>query len=86
MEGKDLISRGNILYLNTVDYLKHPVAIQMKGRLSAATKNIEPYAIQLGQYLQKQWNLLLKYIEGPVYDTSVEIAEHVRYRIIHIQY
>jgi hypothetical protein len=39
--------------------------------------NIEPYAIKLGQYLQKQWNLLLKYIEGPVYDKSIEIAEQV---------
>lgn len=40
--------------------------------------NIEPYAIKLGQYLQKQWSLLLKYIEGPVYDKSVEIAEQIQ--------
>ena len=39
--------------------------------------NIEPYAVKLGQYLQKQWNVLLKYIEGPVYDKSIEIAEQV---------
>jgi hypothetical protein len=40
--------------------------------------NIEPYAIKLGQHLQKQWNLLLKYIEGPIYDKTIEIAEQVR--------
>lgn len=56
LEGKFLIARGNVQYLSIVDYLKHPVAIQVKERLSAATKNIEPYAIQLGQHLQKQWN------------------------------
>ena len=42
---------------------------------------IEPYAIQFGQYLQKQWSLLLKYIEGPFYDKSVEIVEQVRITI-----
>jgi hypothetical protein len=40
--------------------------------------NIEPYVIKLGQNIQKQWNSLLKYIEGPVYDKSIEIAEQVR--------
>jgi len=40
--------------------------------------NIEPYAIKLGQYLQKQWALILKYIEGPVYDKTVEIAEQIQ--------
>ena len=86
MEGKFLIARGNVQYLNIVDYLKHPVAIQVKERLSAATKNIEPYAVQVGQHLQKQWNFLLKYIEGPVYDTSVEIAEQVSRRIVHTRH
>ena len=46
------------------------------ARLTVQT--LEPYAIQSGKYIQKQWNLLLKYIEGPVYDKSVEIAEQVR--------
>jgi hypothetical protein len=41
--------------------------------------NIEPYAIKFGQYLQKQWNILLKYIEGPIYDKTIEIAEQVRF-------
>lgn len=44
--------------------------------------DIEPYAVQFGQYLQKQWTLLLKYIEGPVYDKTVEMAEQVRIQII----
>ncbi|CAF4354407.1 unnamed protein product, partial [Adineta steineri] len=40
--------------------------------------NMEPYVIKFGQYLQKQWNLLLTYIEGPIYDKTVEIAEQVQ--------
>jgi len=40
--------------------------------------NLKPYAIQFGQYLEKQCNFLLKYIEGPVYDKSVEIAEQIQ--------
>jgi hypothetical protein len=47
--------------------------------------NLEPYAIKFGQYLQKQWNLLVKYIEGPVYDKSIEIAEQVRDLILQHQ-
>ncbi|CAF5217301.1 unnamed protein product, partial [Rotaria magnacalcarata] len=43
--------------------------------LRSTMANIEPYAIQYGQYIQKQWNHLLKHIEGPIYDKSVEIAE-----------
>ncbi|UJR27775.1 hypothetical protein I4U23_009047 [Adineta vaga] len=39
---------------------------------------MEPYIIQFGQYIQKQWTLLLKYIEGPVYDKSIEIAEQIQ--------
>jgi len=40
--------------------------------------NIEPYAVKLGQYIQKQWNLLLKYIEGPIADKAIEIVEQIR--------
>lgn len=40
--------------------------------------NLEPYAIKLGQYLQKQWNLILKYIEGPAYDKTIEITEQLQ--------
>ncbi|CAF1295956.1 unnamed protein product [Adineta steineri] len=40
--------------------------------------NMEPYVIKFGQYLQKQWNLLLTYIEGPIYDKTVEIAEQIQ--------
>jgi len=40
--------------------------------------NVEPYAIQFNKYLQKQWNVLLKYVEGPIYDKSVEIAEQIQ--------
>jgi hypothetical protein len=39
---------------------------------------VGPYAIKLGQHFRKQWTMLLKYIEGPVYDKSIEIAEQVR--------
>ena len=44
---------------------------------STITK-LEPYAVQLGQDFRKRWFLLLKYIEGPVYDKTVEVAEQVR--------
>ncbi|CAF1021461.1 unnamed protein product, partial [Adineta ricciae] len=44
---------------------------------SSLTK-MEPYIIQFGHYLQKQWTLLLKYIEGPVYDKSIELAEQIQ--------
>ncbi|CAF3980141.1 unnamed protein product, partial [Rotaria sp. Silwood1] len=43
--------------------------------LRSTMTNIEPYAIKFGQYLQKQWAFVLKYIEGPIYDKSIEIAE-----------
>jgi hypothetical protein len=82
------------------DYLKHPMAIVVKERLSNGYKetkkltesslkyaeeyirttliNLEPYIIKLGQYIQKQWNSLVKYIEGPIYDKSIEIAEQIQ--------
>lgn len=41
-------------------------------------KTIEPYAIQSSKYVQKQWNFVLKYIEGPIYDKTVEIAEEIQ--------
>lgn len=41
-------------------------------------RTLEPYAIQSSKYIQKQWNVILKYIEGPVYDKSVEIAEQIQ--------
>lgn len=44
---------------------------------STLTK-LEPIVIQLGQDLKKRWFLLMKYIEGPVYDKSIEVAEQVR--------
>ncbi|CAF3328330.1 unnamed protein product [Rotaria socialis] len=46
--------------------------------LRSTMANIEPYAIQYGQYIQKQWNHLLKHIEGPIYDKSAEIAEQIQ--------
>ncbi|CAF0734833.1 unnamed protein product [Rotaria sordida] len=46
--------------------------------LRSTMTNIEPYAIKFGQYLQKQWAFLLKYIEGPIYDKSIEIAEQIQ--------
>lgn len=67
----------NIKQWILLDYLKHPIAVKIRGRLSESVKSIEPHAVQLGQYLQKQGNLLLKYIEGPVYDKTVEMAEQV---------
>lgn len=47
------------------------------GYLRTTITNIEPYAVKSGQYIQKQWTLLLKYIEGPIYDKCYEIAEQV---------
>ncbi|CAF3434189.1 unnamed protein product [Rotaria sp. Silwood1] len=46
--------------------------------LRSTMTNIEPYAIKFGQYLQKQWAFVLKYIEGPIYDKSIEIAEQIQ--------
>ncbi|CAF2905322.1 unnamed protein product [Rotaria sp. Silwood2] len=46
--------------------------------LRSTMTNIEPYAIKFGQYLQKQSAFLLKYIEGPIYDKSIEIAEQIQ--------
>jgi len=40
--------------------------------------NLEPHVIKFGQTIQIQWNILLKYVEGPVYDKTIEIAEQVR--------
>jgi hypothetical protein len=46
--------------------------------LRSGVAQIEPYAIKVGQHLQQQWALLLKYVEGPVYDKTIEIAEQIQ--------
>ena len=48
--------------------------------------NIQPYVIEFGHYIQKQWTSLQKYIEGPIYDKSIEIAEQVRMNIFIVSF